>query len=300
MTLKRFVAVGECMIEMSGGTDGHWKMGIAGDTLNTAWHFRNATNDRDWQVRYATALGVDRYSDQISKFISDARIDVSAIQRLPGERPGLYLIDQENGDRVFTYWRENSAARKMVDDISMLTAAFRDADVIYLSGITLAILSEDRRAALIDVLRQQPTQTQIAFDPNIRPALWEDQQACKKALSEVAAITDVILPSFDDEAALFEDRTPEETVMRYRDLGVAEIVVKNGKEPCIFLKDDHAACLETPPVSNVVDATGAGDSFNAAFLAARFDGKETADAIRHGQALSGRVIQTHGALLTRE
>ncbi|MBX2832492.1 MAG: sugar kinase [Rhodospirillales bacterium] len=298
MTMKRFVAIGECMIEMSGGADGHWKMGIAGDTLNTAWHFRNATHDQDWQVRYATALGGDRYSDQISTFISDARIDVSAIQRLFGERPGLYLIDQENGDRVFTYWRENSAARKMADDIPSLAAAFRDADVIYLSGITLAILSNDRRAALIDLLRQQPTQTQIAFDPNIRPALWEDQHVCKKALSEVAAMADVVLPSFDDEAKLFGDRSPEETVMRYRDLGIAEVVVKNGKDACTFLKDGRVACIETPPVSNVVDATGAGDSFNAAFLAARLGGKETADAIRHGQALSARVIQTHGALLT--
>ncbi|MEQ8391060.1 MAG: sugar kinase [Thalassospira sp.] len=299
MTQKRFVATGECMIEMSGGADGHWKMGIAGDTLNTAWHFRNATHDQDWQVRYATALGVDRYSDQISKFISDARIDVSAIQRLPGERPGLYLIDQENGDRVFTYWRDNSAARKMADDISSLAAAFRDADVIYLSGITLAILGQDQRAALIDLLRQQATQTRIAFDPNIRPALWEDQHACKKALSEVAAITDVILPSFDDEATLFGDRSPEETIMRYRDLGTAEIVVKNGKDACAFLHEGYAENIDTPPVSNVVDATGAGDSFNAAFLAARFGGKETVEAIRDGQALSARVIQTHGALLTR-
>lgn len=298
MTMQRFVAIGECMIEMSGGQDGHWKMGIAGDTLNTAWHFRNATNDRDWQVRYVTALGDDRYSDRIARFISDAGIDTSAIQRLSGNRPGLYLIDQENGDRVFTYWRENSAARKMADDIAALESALLGADVIYLSGITLAILSEDRRAALIEIIKARPKQTRIAFDPNIRPALWQDRDSCKRVLSDVGAISDIILPSFDDEATLFGDATPEETVMRYRDLGVAEIVVKNGGGPCFFLRDGQVQSVETPPVSKVVDATGAGDSFNAAFLAARLSGADTGNAIRSGQMLSAKVIQTHGALLT--
>lgn len=297
MTAKRFVAIGECMIEMSGGTDGDWKMGIAGDTLNTAWHFRNATHVDDWHVRYVTALGDDRYSDRIANFIADAGIDTSAIQRLSGNCPGLYLIDQEKGDRVFTYWRENSAARKMADDISALTQAFVGADVIYLSGITLAILNADRRAALLEIIKQQPTTTRIAFDPNIRPALWEDSDICKKVLTDIAAISDIILPSFDDEAALFGDKTPEETVLRYRALGVTEVVVKNGSGPCVFLMDGQAARIDTPPVSKVVDATGAGDSFNAAFLAARLNGSDTQEAVHKGQALSAKVIQTHGALL---
>ena len=297
MTTKRFVAIGECMIEMAGGTDGDWKMGIAGDTLNTAWHFRNATHVDDWQVRYVTALGDDRYSNRIANFITDAGIDASAIQRLSGNRPGLYLIDQEKGDRVFTYWRENSAARKMADDISALTHAFVGADVIYLSGITLAILNADRRAALLEIIKQQPTTTRITFDPNIRPALWEDSDICKKVLTDIAAVSDIILPSFDDEAALFGDKTPEETVLRYRALGVTEVVVKNGSGPCVFLQDGQAACIDTPPVSKVVDATGAGDSFNAAFLAARLNGSDTQEAVHKGQALSAKVIQTHGALL---
>jgi len=296
MTAKRFVSCGECMIEMAGGADDHWKMGIAGDTLNTAWHFRNATAADDWHVSYVTALGDDRYSERIVKFIADAGIDVSAIQRLPGKRPGLYLIDQEDGDRVFTYWRENSAARKMADDMASLARAVRNADVIYLSGITLAILGPDRRAAMIDLISDLSEGTRIAFDPNIRPALWESPEVCAKVITEVAAISHIVLPSFDDEAKLFADRSPEETVMRYRDLGVAEVVVKNGKEACWFSNGDKPQSIATVPVTNVVDATGAGDSFNAAFLAARLDGAEITDAIRAGQTLSAKVIQTHGAL----
>ncbi|MBC06091.1 sugar kinase [Thalassospira sp.] len=297
MTAKRFVSCGECMIEMAGGLDGQWKMGIAGDTLNTAWHFRNATDADDWRVSYVTALGDDRYSGQISAFIRDAGIETDDIQVITGKRPGLYLIGQEDGDRFFTYWRENSAARRMADDISRLASGFSDADVLYLSGITLAILSPDRRTALIELLGQLPAKTRIVFDPNIRPALWEDPDTCKQVITEVAKRSSIVLPSFDDEANLFGDASPTETVLRYRDLGVSEVIVKNGSKACTFLRDGQAASLETPSVSNVVDATGAGDSFNAAFLAARFANSTTEDAIAQGQALSARVIQTHGALL---
>lgn len=297
MTAKRFVSCGECMIEMAGGADDQWKMGIAGDTLNTAWHFRNATAADDWHVSYLTALGDDRYSERIVKFITDAGIDVSAIQRLPGKRPGLYLIDQEDGDRVFTYWRENSAARKMANDFARLAAGFSDADVVYLSGITLAILTPDRRSALTECLGQLPSTTSIVFDPNIRPALWENRDVCKQVLSDIAKQSKIVLPSFDDEARLFGDVTPADTVLRYRDLGVTEVVVKNGNKPCTFLKDGQAANVDTPSVSKVVDATGAGDSFNAAFLAAHFAGSTIEDAIAKGQALSAKVIQNHGALV---
>lgn len=297
MTAKRFVSCGECMIEMAGGADDHWKMGIAGDTLNTAWHFRNATAADDWHVSYLTALGDDRYSERIVKFITDAGIDVSAIQRLPGKRPGLYLIDQEDGDRVFTYWRENSAARQMANDFARLAAGFSDTDVVYLSGITLAILPPDRRSALTECLGQLPSTTSIVFDPNIRPALWENRDVCKQVLSDIARQSKIVLPSFDDEARLFGDATPADTVLRYRDLGVTEVVVKNGHKPCTFLKDGQAANVDTPSVSKVVDATGAGDSFNAAFLAAHFADSTIEDAIAKGQALSAKVIQNHGALL---
>ena len=65
--MKRFVSVGECMIEMSGGEDGNYRLGYAGDTLNTAWYARAALGN-DWSVDYVTALGDDLYSQQMVDF----------------------------------------------------------------------------------------------------------------------------------------------------------------------------------------------------------------------------------------
>src|SRR5688572_29145322 len=69
----RFVSIGECMIEMAGGSERQYRMGFAGDTLNTAWYLR-ALLPSDWQVDYVTALGDDLYSKEMRAFFAEAGI----------------------------------------------------------------------------------------------------------------------------------------------------------------------------------------------------------------------------------
>src|SRR5437868_6750002 len=138
--MKRFVSIGECMIEMSGGDDAHYRLSYAGDTLKTAWYARAMLPEADWQVDYVTALGDDLYSQQMVQFFSDNGIGTVHIRNIDGRRPGLYLIHQDEGDRHFTYWRGQSAARLMADIPDFLVGALAVADIAYFSGISLAIL----------------------------------------------------------------------------------------------------------------------------------------------------------------
>ena len=101
MAQQRFVSIGECMIEMSGGEDRQYRLGYAGDTLNTAWYMRALLGD-DWSVDYFTGLGEDRYSADIRAFLDANNIGTSHIRSVPGRRPGLYMIHQDKGDRHFT------------------------------------------------------------------------------------------------------------------------------------------------------------------------------------------------------
>ena len=83
-----FLSIGECMVELSGGTEGLFRMGFAGDTLNTAWYARAHLSD-DWDVAYFTAIGDDRYSKAMSAFLDGNGISTRLIQTIPGKRPGL-------------------------------------------------------------------------------------------------------------------------------------------------------------------------------------------------------------------
>src|SRR3982750_4217779 len=79
MAQQRFVSIGECMIEMSGGEDRQYRLGYAGDTLNTAWYMR-ALLGKDWSVDYFTGLGEDRYSGDIRAFLDANNIGTSHIR----------------------------------------------------------------------------------------------------------------------------------------------------------------------------------------------------------------------------
>ncbi|PSK86362.1 2-keto-3-deoxygluconate kinase [Limimaricola soesokkakensis] len=294
----QLLAIGECMIEMSGGQDGCWRMGFAGDTLNTLWYARAGLDPAEGPVGYFTALGTDGFSDRIVAFLDKAGIATGAIRRIPDRRPGLYMIEQRDGDRAFTYWRDTSAARALADDEAVLRTAMRDARMIYLSGITLAILPAEGRARLLDALRAaREGGARIAFDPNIRPALWSDEAGMRDAITAAAAISDIALPSFDDEARWFGDADPAACARRYAAAGAGEVAVKDGAGPVTLLSEGETTVMPVPPAVKVVDATGAGDSFNGGYLAARLNGASPVEAARAGTVMAARVIAAHGAII---
>ena len=149
--MPRFVSVGECMIEMSGGEDGQYHLGYAGDTLNTAWYAR-ARLPEGWDVDYVTALGDDIYSQQMVDFFAGNGLGTEHIQKIDGKRPGLYMIHQADGDRHFTYWRGQSAAKLMAEQPGVLNDALAGADIAYFSGISLAILAPRSRGKLLKAI----------------------------------------------------------------------------------------------------------------------------------------------------
>lgn len=298
--MSRFVSVGECMIEMSGGEDGNYRLGYAGDTLNTAWYAR-ARLPADWDVDYVTALGDDIYSQQMAQFFADNGIGTGHIQKIDGRRPGLYLIHQADGDRHFTYWRGQSAAKQMADVPGALVAAFEGADIAYFSGISLAILNARGRGKLLKAIHlARQGGARVAFDPNERPALWTSPRVMGSTITAAATIADIVLPTFPDEAALFGDASPEAVAERYLSWGAEEVVVKNGAEPAYVAARDAQGWVAPKAGAKSVDPTGAGDSFNGAYLAARAQGRSPMDAAASAHATAAIVIGHRGALVPHE
>ena len=297
--MPRFVAIGECMVELSQAGNGLLQQGFAGDTLNTAWYAR-ACLPGDWAVEYATLLGRDALSDRMMEFIAAAGIGTECIGRHPERVPGLYLISLRDGERSFTYWRDRSAARCMADDPAWLDDAMAGEDVIYVSGITFAILPPEGRVMLRDRLAQARARgARVVFDPNLRPRLWPDAATMCAETEATARVADILLPSHDDEASHFGDPDPVATARRYLALGASEVLVKNGGGPMVAALAGRPP-QSLPPLPRVVpiDTTGAGDSFNGGYLAARLAGADPEQATRAGHDIAMRVIAHHGALLS--
>ena len=295
--MPRFVSVGECMIEMSGGESGQYRLGYAGDTLNTAWYAR-ARLPQDWDVDYVTALGDDLYSQQMVDFFAENGLGIGHIQKIEGKRPGLYMIHQADGDRHFTYWRGQSAAKLMADQPGVLNDALAGADIAYFSGISLAILNARGRGKLMKAIHlARQAGARVAFDPNERPLLWTSPKVMGSTINAAATIADIVLPTFPDEAALFGDASPEAVAQRYLSWGAEEVVVKNGAEPAYVASRESSGWVAPQPGAKSVDPTGAGDSFNGAYLAARAQGASPLEAAAAAHVTAAIVIGHRGALV---
>ncbi len=301
--VRRVASIGECMIELRQLAPGQLGVGYAGDTFNSAVYLARLGASAGIRVDYVTALGDDSHSDAIAALARAEGIGTGLIARLPGRLPGLYLIETDSrGERRFLYWRSAAAARDMLrgDRPAVLEAELAGFDLLVVSGITLSILDEAQRSALVGLLAAcRARGSRIAFDGNYRPRGWTDPAQARAAFDAILALTDIALPTFEDEQAVFGDADPETTARRLAQAGVAEVVVKLGADGAIVTAGGRSERIGTI-ARQAIDTTGAGDSFNAGYLAARLAGREPGDAVRIGHAIAGEVVMHRGAIIPHD
>ena len=175
------------------------------------------------------------------------------------------------------------------------------ARLIYFSGITLSLYSNNglgRFLAILEMARQQGVK--VAFDGNFRPRGWKgDLGRTRTVFNEALKRVDIALPTYDDEAVLWGDPSPEATVERLQAFGIGEIVVKNGPNSALVSTGGRQEYVPPPEVVVPVDTTAAGDSFNAGYMAARLSGEGAAAAATAAHRLAGEKIRHRGAIMPR-
>nr|MDT0251146.1 sugar kinase [Endozoicomonas sp.] len=307
--------IGECMVELtqtdaSGETFGKnnseseklLNVNFAGDTLNTTVYMARLLEASDSTIHYVTALGEDTFSSQMLAAWQQEGIDTRHISRLSGKLPGLYSVNVDaTGERNFHYWRSESAARSLFSEAltdEQIESIATESSLIFLSGITVAILPYESRKQLIDLLaKAKQNGAKVAFDTNHRPALWKDADDARHWYQQVLNLTDIALLTFDDEQLLFADQSVEETLQRLEH--IPELVIKRGSEPCIVKSGRDIQSVVAQQVSTPVDTTGAGDSFNGAYLSSRILGADPVAACQAGHRLAAEVIMHRAGVMPK-
>ncbi|MBT2370493.1 sugar kinase [Pseudomonas fluorescens] len=299
-TPLRIALIGECMIELQHRADGSLQQSFGGDTLNAAVYLRRELGEGPI-VDYVTALGDDSFSDAMCKQWAEEGLGLDRVQRLPGRLPGLYCIQTDaRGERKFLYWRNEAAVRDCFTNPAAepILAALPAYDVLYFSGITLAVLGEVGRERLLETLIETRKRGgKVVFDNNYRPRLWASVGAARAAYRKVLSQVDIALLTEDDERALFGFDDSEQVFAAYPE--IAEVVLKRGAEECLIRCEGERFAVPARVVEKVVDTTAAGDSFSAAYLAGRLTGGTPEQAALAGHRLASRVIQVPGALIPR-
>jgi 2-dehydro-3-deoxygluconokinase len=292
------IALGECMVELSLTGPASALIGQAGDTFNTCVYLQRL----GLTCAYATALGAgDPFSRAILDRMGEEGISTALVVEAEGRVPGLYAIQRDAaGERSFYYWRGEAPARDYLQlvDLGALRAAMLDAELIYLSAITLAVVGEAGRAVLTPLLAQAAKAgVAVAFDSNYRARLWPDAATARTAIAEAIAASRYLSLSSEDVAA-FGGGDARALAGHWAQRGV-EVVLRHADQRIEVLRGPDRQAFAAEPAIAAVDTTGAGDSFNAGYLAARLKGDGVAEAVAAARRLAAAVVQAPGAIIPK-
>lgn len=300
MSGLKIALIGESMVELSGEPFGYIRQSFGGDTMNTAIYAKQLLNECD-TVSYITVVGADPLSQALKKKWQNYQIDTRFCLTDPDKNIGLYFIhNHDDGEREFYYWRNDSAARYLMQhvDIHQVIDALREYDLVYLSGISLAILPESDRSHLFEhLLSLKKANVKVAFDSNYRPNLWNSWQTAQKWYEKLYAISDIALVTYEDEQMLWQDDSIDTCIERLLDAGVVDLVVKDGGNGCYCASSEGREHVPTEKVAVVTDTTAAGDSFNAGYLAACLKEAKKQSCAAQGNFVARQVIQQQGAIV---
>ncbi|EMK6942783.1 sugar kinase [Vibrio cholerae] len=302
---KKIAVLGECMLEIQ-KTQSGLRQGFGGDTLNTAVYLARLARaaNVDLSVSYFTALGKDHLSDDMINSWQQEGVDTTYVARYADKLPGLYLIEnREDGERDFHYWRQDAAARYWIarEDNDHLYSILSDYDLIYLSGITLAIQDSTSLTKLLNLIKKlKESGCVVAFDTNYRERLWPTPAQAQECYEQMLALTHMALLTLDDEQKLYQEKTQNDTLTRLQAFGLTQLVLKSGSDGCMVVTQGQEQWVPTTAIHDVVDTTAAGDSFNAAYIYKWLSSQDAIQAALAGHTLAGQVIRHYGAIIAQE
>ncbi|HYM20239.1 MAG TPA: sugar kinase [Candidatus Kapabacteria bacterium] len=288
------LGIGEALVEFAETKPSEYRQSFAGDIINTLFY----ASQLGLRASFFSTFGKDTYTNDLLAFLNEAGIDHSSCKISRDKNNGLYVIrSQDNGEPEFTFFRENSAARTTFADFEQrtLTNLIGQTKVVIFSGIVLAVFRDVEK--LIELLRENKNKTIVYFDVNVRQALWPDITALDDWIGRIASVVDIISLSVSDDEKIFGSRSSSEMIECYREYGYSMIILRDGANDVLLNFDGKTHTVPVHPEQTVVDATGAGDAFNAAFIYSYLGGRTPEVSAKMGNSAAAQVLRYHGGIV---
>ena len=254
---------GEPLMELSAVTrhgEAFYLPGHGGDTSNTII----AAARQGAKTAYFTWMGDDAFGRDFLSLWDQEGVDRSTVLCPPGSRSGIYFISHGPNGHEFSYFRAGSAA-SLVTPADIPTDLIRHSKILHVSGISQGISQSACDAVFAAMATARSNETLISYDTNLRLRLWPLERA--RAIIHAALHNAYFaLPGLDDAQQLTGLQRPEEICDLYLAFGCAVVALTMGKNGTMVATAHHRQVIPAYPVE-ALDATGAGDTFDGAFLA---------------------------------
>jgi len=293
MNEKRFdiVALGEAMLEFNQTHPGepNYLQGYGGDTSNAVIAAARAGAS----TAYLSRLGDDWFGGQLRALWASEGVDASAVETDPLHPTGIYFVTHGADGHQFSYLRAGSAASAMTPEW-LPRAVVKQARILHVSGISLAISPAAEEAVLAAMREARASRTLVSFDSNLRLKLWPLERA-QRVIAQAVGLCDIFLPSQEDMHTLIGQQAPEAIVDWAHQQGAKTVVLKLGAQGCLVSDGQRRELVAGRPVP-LIDATGAGDCFCGNFLARVAAGVNLFDAARFANGAASLAVQGFGAV----
>jgi len=283
------LCLGEPMLEFNQQPDGNYLPGFGGDTSNCAV----AAARQGARVGYVTQIGADPFGRSLLSLWADEGIDTSTVRQRADAQTGIYFVTHGPEGHEFSYFRAGSAASLMTP-ADMPEDALRAAKILHVSAISQAISASAADAVFHAMATVRAAGGRVSYDSNLRLKLWPLERA--RAVTHAAmAQCDIALPGLEDAQILTGLQTPDEIVDFYLALGAGVVALTLGAEGTLVATSEAREHVAGRPVK-AVDATGAGDTFDGAFLARLAAGDDPFVAARYANAAAALSTQGYGGV----
>lgn len=286
---QTILCLGEPMVEFNQQIDGRFLQGFGGDTSNCAI----AAARQNADVAYWTRLGVDSFGDSLMDLWSREGIDAEHVIRDASADTGIYFVTHDREGHRFSYRRAGSAASRMEPD-DLPADLFSAVGLLHVSGISQAISDSAADTVFTAIERAKAAGVRVSYDTNLRTTLWPLDRA--RAITHAAlSCCDIALPGMDDARHLTGLEDPDRIGDFYLDLGAQVVALTLGAEGTLVATPERRAKIPGLLV-DAIDATGAGDTFDGAFLAELIAGRDPFDAARYANAAAALSTKGFGAV----
>lgn len=286
------ICLGEPMLELAQvkrGEEALYLPGFGGDTSNCAV----AAARQGARVGYVTALGDDSFGRDFLELWASEGIDIQAVTLDPTAPTGIYFISYRNGEHEFSYRRKGSAASRICPD-NLPYDYIRKARVLHVSGISQAISEPACDAVFAAISAAREAGVKVSYDTNLRLNLWPLTRA-RAIIHAAMAESDIALPGLDDARRLTNLEDPDAIASFYLDLGPRLVLLTMGREGTLVATPGRREVVPVYAVEQV-DATGAGDTFDGAFLARYIAGDDPFTAARYANVAAALSTLGQGAV----
>ncbi|WP_066899297.1 carbohydrate kinase family protein [Mycolicibacterium houstonense] len=252
--MSRALIIGEALIdivERSSETAGNDRTEyVGGSPLNVAVGLSRLGRGVD----FLTHIAEDDYGKRIVDYVEGSGVQLVSGSLTAGRTPTASAILDSSGSARYEF------------DIDWQLAGTPEVATPLLvhTGSIATVLEPGCRAtaALLDAYRMSAT---ISFDPNVRPAVIEDDDIARGRIDRLVERADIVKASDDDLRWVDPRHTPEQTARAWLEVGPSIVAVTAGERGAFAVCRAGSVSVPAQHV-NVVDTVGAGDAFMTGML----------------------------------